>query len=271
MTPAITIQNVRTPVIDAGSGPPVLFLHGVPDSGDLWRGVIERLKAHYRCIAPDLPGLGRSSAPRDFDYRLENRAQWVDDLLRTLEIGEPLHIVGHDHGGPFAAAWAVQHPQRARTLTLINTLFHRDYRWHFWARLWRTPLLGELVVWGQLLPINHWLVEFELLRGSAGLSKEHVRAVIDNLRWESARHTLRLYRASDPADFAGWDDKLYALAARQPLLLLWGDKDPYISTEFPERLRSKGAQVVRFAAAGHWLPLEKAAAVSAELLRFFGA
>ena len=63
----VTVQNAKIYVMDEGSGTPTLFLHGVADSSDVWSGVIARLKKHYRCLAPDLPGFGRSTAPEDFD------------------------------------------------------------------------------------------------------------------------------------------------------------------------------------------------------------
>ena len=56
----------------------------------------------------------------------------------------PIDLVVHDFGGLFGLAWAVRHPERVRRLAILNTMFFPDYRWHFWARVWRTPLLGEL-------------------------------------------------------------------------------------------------------------------------------
>src|SRR5690349_10732466 len=98
----VTVQGIKTPVIDEGSGEIILFLHGVPDTGEMWRSVIDRLKGQFRCIAPDMPGYGGTVAPKDFDYSIANRGQWVEDLLIALNISEPITMVGHDHGGPFA-------------------------------------------------------------------------------------------------------------------------------------------------------------------------
>ncbi|MFN8477784.1 MAG: alpha/beta fold hydrolase, partial [Kouleothrix sp.] len=63
----LLIQNGATQIIDEGAGEPTLLLHGVPDSGEMWRGVIAQLAPRFRCIAPDLPGMGRSAAPAGFD------------------------------------------------------------------------------------------------------------------------------------------------------------------------------------------------------------
>ena len=70
----LSVQNVNVHLVDEGSGPPILFLHGNPDSADMWGGIVRRLKGQFRCLAPDLPGFGRSPAPRDFDCSLESMA-----------------------------------------------------------------------------------------------------------------------------------------------------------------------------------------------------
>jgi pimeloyl-ACP methyl ester carboxylesterase len=265
----VTVQGIKTPVIDEGKGEVILFLHGVPDTGELWRGVIDRLKGQFRCIAPDMPGYGGTNAPDNFDYSIANRGQWVEDLLIALNISEPIIMVGHDHGGPFAITWAIQHEDRLRRLVITDTLYHRDYHWHFWARIWRTPIVGELTIAAQALkPFGYALFEFEMRRGSKGLAREHVRQTFERINPTAARQTLRLYRASDPELFAGWDDKFYALIKRVPTLVLWGDKDPYIGVDFPERLRGHGAEVVRFPDAGHWLPVEKATDFAEHLQQF---
>src|SRR3982751_356877 len=101
----VKVEGARIYVVEEGEsqGHPVLFLHGNPDSADMWSGVIDRLKTkhRYRCIAIDLPGFGRSEAPAGFDASLESEARFVDDLVSALGITEPLDIVGHDFGGHF--------------------------------------------------------------------------------------------------------------------------------------------------------------------------
>jgi haloalkane dehalogenase len=60
---AFTVRGVEVHLRDEGVGTPTLFLHGNPDSADLWDGVITRLRPHHHCLAPDLPAFGRSIAP----------------------------------------------------------------------------------------------------------------------------------------------------------------------------------------------------------------
>src|SRR5689334_949077 len=109
-------------VIDAGppAGPPVVLLHGFPQSAAMWSAVAERLhQAGYRTLAPDQRGASPGARPgRRRDYRLP---EVVDDIAALIdEIGAgPVDVVGHDWGG--AAAWmlAAWHPEKVRTLTAV--------------------------------------------------------------------------------------------------------------------------------------------------------
>jgi pimeloyl-ACP methyl ester carboxylesterase len=78
---SLVIQGVKVYLTDSGSGSPILFLHGAPDSAEMWRGVIEQLKDHHHCFAADLPGFGRSPAPAAFNCSLENMARFLDKLI----------------------------------------------------------------------------------------------------------------------------------------------------------------------------------------------
>ena len=64
-------------------------------------------------------------------------------MIRQLGI-DRVHLVAHDFGGPFAAAWAADHPGNVASVTFVNTGVLVGYRWHRMARIWQTPLLGEL-------------------------------------------------------------------------------------------------------------------------------
>jgi pimeloyl-ACP methyl ester carboxylesterase len=255
-------SGARAHVRDVGAGSPVLFLHGNPDTGQLWDGVIVTLATRHRCLAPDLPGFGGSEVPADFDYSLEGLAAWVEGLRRALGISQPLDLVVHDFGGLFGIAWAVRHPQRVRRLVIMNTVFFPDYRWHFWARVWRTPLLGEL----SFIVNTGWALALEMRRGSKRLPVAHARRAFAAMTPTMTQTVLRLYRAADPQVFAPWQDGLRALIAQVPTLVLWGDRDPYIGKAFAERFGAR--EVHHFTQAGHWLPVEESDSVAAHLLAF---
>lgn len=258
------IGRSRIHLIDQGHGTPTLLLHGNPDSSEIWHGILPALSKRHRCIAPDLPGFGRSTAPADFDYSLEGMAAFVDDLVTALGIDEPVNLVVHDIGGPFGLAWAVRHPAKVGRVAITNTVFSSDYRWHLFGRLWRTPVVGELV---QALTTRRGFRR-ELRRASRKLTRTQIDRTYDLITPSVKRMMLRWYRATDPRNFAGWEDTLRRVLSLKPSLVLWGDHDPYIDRRFAA---SFGAgDVLHFPEAGHWLPAEEPERVAAELLRFFG-
>jgi pimeloyl-ACP methyl ester carboxylesterase len=250
-------------LIDEGQGVPTLFLHGNPDSSDVWNRIIPKMPSGYRSIAPDLPGFGRSTAPEDFDYSLEGMAAFVDDLVKALEIKEPLNLVVHDIGGPFGLAWVVKHPEKVRSVVITNTVFHADYRWHLFGRLWRTPVVGEIV---QALTSRSGFTR-ELLRASRKLTRAQIHQTYALITPSVKRTMLRWYRAANPRNFAGWEEKLRLILSTKPSLVLWADHDPYIAQRYAERF---GADTVEhFPDSGHWLPAEEPGLVAQRLLRFY--
>jgi len=247
---AVDLRVGAARVRSRGAGPAFLLLHGNPDTAELWDPVAGRLADLRRCLAPDLPGFGASDVPTGFDFSLESMAQWVNGVVDGLGIDGPVDLAVHDFGGPFGLAWAVRYPERVGRLILSNTIFFADYRWHAWARVWRTPVLGEL----SMLLMNRVMFSRELRRGGPGLPAEHIRSSWERLRWRTRRTVLRLYRATDPESFAGWEGAMVALAREKQALVLWGGRDPYIGAGFAGRFGTDQVQV--FPEIGHWVPLE---------------
>jgi pimeloyl-ACP methyl ester carboxylesterase len=248
-------------ILSHGEGPPILFVHGNPDSADLWIPLIERLPG-FRCVAPDLPGFGRSELPQNFKFSLPELAGFIEAAVQKAKILEPLHLVVHDFGGPFGLAWAVSHPQKVKSICVMNTTFFPDYRWHRWARVWRTPVLGEMS-----MAVIYWPLFLKTMKqGSPKLSEGHIRKTYESITPQMKRAVLKLYRATDPENFAGWEERLLELTARIPALVLWGDRDPYISRRFAERFGAR--KVVHFPEGGHWFQLEYPDEVAAEIKNF---
>jgi len=244
-----------------GAGSPVLLLHGNPDSSRMWDDLAGRLGAHYRCIAPDLPGFGHSDMPASFTPTLDGMAQFVEQVLEAANIPRPLDLIAHDFGGPFAFAWAVKHADAVRRIVPINTIFFSDYRWHFWAMVWRTPLLGEL----SMLLMNKAAFARELRRGGK-LSDAHIDRTWALMTPRTKKAVLRLYRMSSGGNFRDWEEKFLALTATKPTLVIWGDNDPYIAPRFAERFN---ARKVVHRPVGHWAPVEAPAECAAAILQFF--
>lgn len=258
----VMVGGAAIAVRDEGAGPPTLFLHGNPDSSDLWTGLIDALRGEFRCLAPDLPGFGDSAVPANFDPTLSGMARFVDDLATALGLTGSLNLVGHDFGAQFALAWAIEHPERVRRVVVANSNFFSDYRWHRIARLFRMPLVGEL-----LMALTNDKALARTLRADApGLSEAHIRRAAARYGPAAKRMALRLYRAGDPAQFRGWEERLPGLAARVPLGVIWGDRDRYAPPGLAERFG--GREVWHFPDAGHWAVAEAAEQV-APLLRAF--
>jgi pimeloyl-ACP methyl ester carboxylesterase len=262
-TRVVEVDGAPIHLTEWGRGRPVLLLHGNPDSGAMWSGVASRLGRDFHCIAPDLPGFGHSEVPRTFVRSLDGMAKFVAALCRACRIAEPADLVVHDFGGPFGLAWAVQHPQAVRRIVAINTVFFSDYRWHFWGRVWRTPILGEL----SMATMNRWMLARELRRGTGGgIDQTHIARTWALVSNRMKREILRLYRATDPAGFIGWEERLIALAAKKPILVLWGDRDPYIPARYADRFHAR--RIVHLPRVGHWPPVEVPIEVAEHVLGF---
>lgn len=267
----ITIQNIRIRINQQGSGQPVVFVHGHPDSADMWAQVIENLPSGFRCIAPDLPGYGQSEAADSFDWSFPNRGKWVADILDALNISEPVALVGHDHGGPFVISFALQYPERVKQQVLQNTLFHSDYEWHIFAKLWRTPLIGEYLAFWQRFRITLPIAQFYMKRGSPLLTNEYIANLQKTWTPRMGRAMLALYRASTPHLIKELEAQFSALIGEKPTLVLWGDRDTYLPVRFAEGWAKDGAKLVRYPDAGHWLAVEKPAEYAQQLAAFLQA
>ncbi len=260
------IEGANVYLTEYGSGSPILFLHGAPDSAEMWSGVIEHLKDHYRCFALDLPGFGRSTAPAHFNCSLENMARFLNTLIEEAAIPTPLNLVVADFGATYGLSWAVEHPQQVQHLAIVGgSNFSSRYRWHGTARLLRVPLLGEAVMAMVTLPLQE-----KMMRQNAPLvSPEYVREAyaLSLAKPETRRMMLKLYRSVNSQDFVEREDRLHTLTTHVPTLVLWGDKDPFITPDYAEQFGS--AHVEHFPQNGHWLAIESPNVVAQRLATFF--
>ncbi len=263
-TRPVQVGGAAINIHEWGAGPSVLLLHGNPDSGLMWQGLAERLGTRRRCIAPDLPGFGRSQVPAGYERSLDGMAQFVEHFLGAAAVERPLDLIAHDFGGPFAFAWAIKHAPSVRRIVAINTLFFSDYQWHFWARVWRTPVLGELA----MAVMNRPMFEREIRRGSgARIPPQYLTRTWALVTPAMKSEVLRLYRATVPTNFRVWENEFLALTAVKPTLVIWGDNDPYVPAHFAERFGAK--RVLHLAQVGHWPPVEAPTECADAILQFF--
>lgn len=112
----------RVHYIDEGQGTPILFCHGNPTWSFLYRGIVERLRGEFRCIAVDYPGFGLSDRPDGYGYTIEEHAGIVGELVDHLAL-DGFIVMGQDWGGPVSMAVAVDRAERVSGVVLGNTWF----------------------------------------------------------------------------------------------------------------------------------------------------
>lgn len=115
----------RIAYVERGSGAGALFIHGLPLNGFQWRGALERLSPHRRCIAPDSMGLGYSEIPDAQSLTPEAQATMLAAFLDTLGI-RAADLVASDSGGAIAQIFVARYPERVRSLLLTNCDVHED-------------------------------------------------------------------------------------------------------------------------------------------------
>lgn len=232
----VVVGGVRSPVRQSGpsdAGEAVLFLHGNPGSSEDWAELVEATGELGRAIAFDLPGFGKADKPRDFEHTTEGYARFVDEALAQLGV-ERVHLVLHDFGGPIGLEWAAAHPDRLASIVLINTGVLIGYRWHVLARIWRTPVVGE-VFQGTA---TRGAFRLLLRRGNR---RPLPRAFIDRMYDDFDRGTrnavLKLYRATSDPDADARRVSAVLRPHDRPALVVWGKNDPYIGVEIAARQR----------------------------------
>jgi haloalkane dehalogenase len=254
--------------LDEGRGDAVVCVHGNPTWSFYCRRLVEALRVSHRVVVPDHIGCGLSEMPGDdrYPFTLARRVDDLEELIDRLGVAD-VTLVVHDWGGPIGLGWAVRHPQRVRSLVILNTAaFHlpAGKRMPWQLSVVRDTPLGALLVRG----LNAFA------RGAARTACTRVRlsrelreaycAPYDS--WESRLAVLRFVQdiplaPGDPAydELSRIQAGLPSLAGR-PALILWGGRDFVFDHHFLAewRRRLPAAEVHEFADCGHWV-LEDAA------------
>jgi pimeloyl-ACP methyl ester carboxylesterase len=230
----------------------IVYLHGVPQSGQMWRPFVERTGGD----APDLPGFGRSDKPSRGDYSFQALGRWVSDYTKDLE---RFSLVVHDWGAVGLLA-AMERPEAIERLVIVNAVpFLPAYRWHAIARVWRTRVAGELFMG---LSSKRGFRLLAKRQSQTDVPEAVFNEVVDDL-WEHFDHgtqraILRLYRSAPEPLLAETGRNLSRITA--PTLIVWGAKDPYIDPKFAHRYAEAlggPAEVDIVEDAGHWPWYEK--------------
>ncbi|WP_424986842.1 alpha/beta fold hydrolase [Microbulbifer sp. S227A] len=264
----------------AGDGPPVLLLHGFPQTRALWRAVAPVLAARFTVIAADLRGYGESSKPDAVqDYTFRNMAADQRALMRSLGF-ESFHLVGHDRGARTAHRMALDSEKAVRSLTLMDivpTHFLLDnlgkdvasayYHWFFLAQPAPFP---ETVI----AQDSDWYFESCLTSwGAADLEEfdpESLYAYRQSWRWPDAIAAMcNDYRAAIQYDFAH-DAADLGRRVSCPSLVLYGvdgamAREYDVPASWADRLADMRARAMP---GGHFFP-ELHGAETAEILLDF--
>ena len=128
------VNGRRMAYVEAGTGDPIVFLHGNPTSSYLWRNVMPHAEELGRCIAPDLIGMGDSDKLPDSGperYRLAEHQTYLDGLLDALGVADNVIMVVHDWGGPLGFDWLRRHAEAAKGVAFMETVV-TPMRWDGW-------------------------------------------------------------------------------------------------------------------------------------------
>ncbi len=125
---------------EVGSGDPIVFLHGNPTSSYLWRNIIPHLSSSYRCVAPDLIGMGESdklpaSGPDSYTF-VEHR-RYLDAFLDAMDLGSRVTLVLHDWGSGLGFDWANRHRDRVLAVAYMEAIV-QPVTWENWPEAARS-------------------------------------------------------------------------------------------------------------------------------------
>ncbi|MGL4608304.1 MAG: alpha/beta fold hydrolase [Trueperaceae bacterium] len=278
--PGITINAVK-----GGSGPPLLLLHGYPQTHTIWHKIAPQLAERFTVVASDLRGYGDSSKPKGLSdhSNYSKRVMAQDQVTLMQQLGfEKFYLAGHDRGARVSHRLAADHSERVLKLALLDIsptltmytqtseVFARAY-WH-WFFLIQNPPLPET-----LISANPELyLRSRMSRGDIGLTpftneawREYVRCFDTNAIHGSCED----YRAAATMDLThDRKDRTNGKKLEQPVLLLWGAKGAIETCFHPIQDWQEVAHDVQGHSlpCGHYLPEEKPEAVLEAFLEFFG-
>jgi pimeloyl-ACP methyl ester carboxylesterase len=261
VTKIVSVNGLSFPVVDHGSGPPVLLLHGFPDNRHMWRYQVGPLAdAGYRVIAPDLRGFG--DAPRPQDSKEYSRAHLMGDVLGILDalgVTQQVQLVAHDHGAALGWRLMAEHGDRFDRYVALSvgapggttTIDQREKSWYF-------ALFRQVGVAEAELTKDNWKLFREWAR-----HQEADRWVKELSRPGALTAGLNWYRAPAPSPNPP--------VVTRPVLAIWSDGDAYLTEPNVKTSGERIAGPFRYetiTGASHWMMLDKPAELNRLLLGF---
>ncbi|MEQ8232950.1 MAG: alpha/beta hydrolase [Gammaproteobacteria bacterium] len=270
-------------LVHGGSGPPLLLLHGYPQTHAMWHRVAPRLAAHFHVVCPDLRGYGDSDKPTSTpDHAPYAKRAMAADMVEVMQaLGhERFAVAGHDRGARVTHRLALDHPARVTRACVMDIApTHHMFRttdqtfatgYYHWFFLIQPDGLPEHMIGAE----PAWYLREKLRRWAAPGARFDPRAIAEYVRCFEDPATIHAscedYRAAASIDLAH-DEADMARRIDCPLLVLWGARG-FVARSYDvlATWRERAAEVHGQALdCGHFLPEEAPDAVCVALLGFF--
>lgn len=249
--------------LDRGAGEPVVMVHGFGGDKDNWTFFAKELPDRFRVIALDLPGFGLSSRHPEESYDIRSQSARLLEFLDALAIG-PAHFAGNSMGGQVVAQFAIDHPERVKSLALFD------------AAGVKSPHPSEIAVAfaeGRNPLVVSSVDDFDRLMSTMFVKPPDIPRFIRRYFAERAFEN-RAFNAKIFADIGAQPDPLEGQLARVsvPTLVLWGDTDRIIDVSAADVFAAgiPGARKEILPACGHAPMLEQPKETAAKYLDFVG-
>jgi epoxide hydrolase 4 len=274
----VACGDVTLHVVTAGSGPPIVLLHGFPEHWWSWRHQIQVLaRAGYSVWAPDLRGYNQSDRPAAINaYDLRHLVADIVALIRA--IGAPhAHVVGHDWGGIIAWSLAGHYPGVVDRLVILNAPHLEIYAHKVWRpnqafRSAYVPFFALPWLPIRTLSARRFFVLRSMIRRlevrTGAIGEEDLNRYVDALSQPGAlRAALAYYRANVRREPMAWGR---AARIRGETLVIWAMNDPSLSPVLLDGIESVApkARIHRVPECGHWVQAEAATEVNRAILEF---
>lgn len=263
------VGDVELSATIVGTGPPLLLLHGFPDSAEVWRYQIPALaEAGFMVIAPDLRGFGGSDAPQDSSaYRIDCILNDVLGLLRVLGIDQPVRMAGHDWGAAVGWLLCMRHADRVARFAALSVGHPATYR----SAGLRQELKGWYILAFQMPGVAERMIAADGFR----FLRRVQPTVEDGARW--AADLARPGRLTAALNWYRGNFRLFLSVAfpnvQVPVMGLFSTEDPALTEEqmtgSAKHVRTEW-RYVRMRGVGHWLQVERPDDTTALLLDWFG-
>jgi pimeloyl-ACP methyl ester carboxylesterase len=259
---------------EAGSGKPIVFVHGYLVDGRLWDRVVDRLSDRFRCLAPDWPiGSQRLAMNPDADLSPPGIAGTIHDFIEQLDLDD-VTIVGNDSGGAMSQVLVTSHPERIGRLVLTNCDTHENFPpGMFKALVPLAKLPGGMAALGApfrigavaraaFRPFAKTRVPNELIASwmEPGLRDPGVKRDLKKVTvGMDKRHTLEAAKKLRGSEL--------------PILFAWAPGDRYFPLSYAQRLAAEAgnARIVEIPDSRTFVPIDQPARLADEIASFVGA